>query len=100
MWCRNCTVTGKTSKDKENVRLTGFDVIRERHNSNSEAPFINSVTGPQEGVLELSSPASPVSEQLIRQTTLNLNYIVIKELSHILKPIVMTSKKNSLLKNM
>ncbi|XP_048779520.2 centaurin-gamma-1A-like isoform X21 [Ostrea edulis] len=44
------SLSGKTSKDKENVRLTGFDVIRERHNSNSEAPFINSVTGPQEGV--------------------------------------------------
>jgi hypothetical protein len=55
MWCRNCTVTGKSGKDKENVRLTGFDVIRERHNSTSDAPFINSVTGPQEGVLELSS---------------------------------------------
>ncbi|XP_055995886.1 centaurin-gamma-1A-like isoform X39 [Ostrea edulis] len=46
----NQDAKGKTSKDKENVRLTGFDVIRERHNSNSEAPFINSVTGPQEGV--------------------------------------------------
>lgn len=55
MWCRTCTVTGKSSKDKENVRLTGFDVIRERHNSNSDAPFTNSVTGPSEGVF-LSSP--------------------------------------------
>ncbi|XP_061181299.1 arf-GAP with GTPase, ANK repeat and PH domain-containing protein 1-like isoform X11 [Saccostrea echinata] len=43
------SLSGK-SKDKENVRLTGFDVIRERHNSNSDAPFINSVTGALEGV--------------------------------------------------
>lgn len=55
MWCRTCTVTGKSSKDKENVRLTGFDVIRERHNSNSDAPFTNSIVGPSEGVLQ-SSP--------------------------------------------
>ena len=55
MWCCTCTVTGKSSKDKENVRLTGFDVIRERHNSNSEAPFNNSVPGvPPEGVWQLS----------------------------------------------
>ncbi|XP_065939669.1 centaurin-gamma-1A isoform X32 [Magallana gigas] len=44
------SLSGKSSKDKENVRLTGFDVIRERHNSNSDAPFSNSVTGPSEGV--------------------------------------------------
>lgn len=55
MRCRTCTVTGKSSKDKENVRLTGFDVIRERHNSNSDAPFSNSVTGPSEGVLLYST---------------------------------------------
>ncbi|XP_052682875.1 centaurin-gamma-1A-like isoform X19 [Crassostrea angulata] len=46
----NQDAKGKSSKDKENVRLTGFDVIRERHNSNSDAPFSNSVTGPSEGV--------------------------------------------------
>nr|XP_022294860.1 centaurin-gamma-1A-like isoform X25 [Crassostrea virginica] len=45
------SLSGKSSKDKENVRLTGFDVIRERHNSNSEAPFNNSVPGvPPEGI--------------------------------------------------
>lgn len=44
------SLSGKSSKDKENVRLTGFDVIRERHNSNSDALFSNSVTGPSEGV--------------------------------------------------
>ncbi|XP_062568893.1 arf-GAP with GTPase, ANK repeat and PH domain-containing protein 1-like isoform X19 [Saccostrea cucullata] len=43
------SLSGK-NKDKENVRLTGFDVIRERHNSNSDAPFINSLTGAIEGV--------------------------------------------------
>nr|XP_022294714.1 arf-GAP with GTPase, ANK repeat and PH domain-containing protein 3-like isoform X3 [Crassostrea virginica] len=47
----NQDAKGKSSKDKENVRLTGFDVIRERHNSNSEAPFNNSVPGvPPEGI--------------------------------------------------
>lgn len=65
MWCCTCTVTGKSSKDKENVRLTGFDVIRERHNSNSEAPFNNSVPGvPPEGVWQLS----PLALWLDRRT--------------------------------
>lgn len=51
MWCRICIVIGKLSKDKENVRLTGFDVIRERYNLNFDVSFFNLVTGLFEGVL-------------------------------------------------
>lgn len=35
--------TGKSNKDKENVQLTGFDVVRQRHSSNSD----NNFTQPQ-----------------------------------------------------
>ena len=42
--------TGKSNKDKENVQLTGFDIVRQRHSSNSDN---NTFTQPQ-GVLSNS----------------------------------------------
>ena len=40
----NHVVKGKSNKDKENVQLTGFDIVRQRHSSNSDN---NTFTQPQ-----------------------------------------------------
>ncbi|CAC5395624.1 AGAP [Mytilus coruscus] len=40
----NGSIKGKSNKDKENVQLTGFDVVKQRHSSNSD----NNFTQPQD----------------------------------------------------
>ncbi|XP_071152725.1 centaurin-gamma-1A-like isoform X20 [Mytilus edulis] len=60
----NGSIKGKSNKDKENVQLTGFDVVRQRHSSNSDNNFTQPQVIPNGDSLKLGVNGSSVGSKI------------------------------------
>ncbi|XP_052093513.1 arf-GAP with GTPase, ANK repeat and PH domain-containing protein 1-like isoform X6 [Mytilus californianus] len=60
----NGSIKGKSNKDKENVQLTGFDVVKQRHSSNSDNNFTQPQVIPNGDSLKLGVNGSSVGSKI------------------------------------